>query len=48
MTDAEVLEPGGYFRSKGESLHQLSSQAGEESIIYVHTDGKYDVIAAEY
>ena len=42
-TDTKTLEPGSYFGSKGESVHQISSKAGEESIIYVRTDGRYDV-----
>lgn len=42
--DVKVLEPGSYFSSKGESVHQLSFKAGEECIIYVRTDGKYDII----
>jgi quercetin dioxygenase-like cupin family protein len=42
-----TLEPGSYFSSKGESLHQISSKAIEESIIYVRTDGRYDVIPAK-
>lgn len=43
----KALEPGSYFSSKGASAHQISSEAGEESVIYVRTDGKYDVIPAE-
>ena len=46
-TDVKTLEPGSYFSLKGESVHQVSSEAGEESIIYVRTDGKYDVIPAK-
>ena len=46
-TDVKTLEPGSYFSSKGESVHQVSSEAGEESIIYVRTDGKFDVIPAK-
>ena len=46
-TDVKTLEPGSYFTSMGESVHQVSSKAGEESIIYVRTDGKYDVILAK-
>ncbi len=46
-TDVKALEPGSYFSSKGESVHQVSSKAGEESIIYVRTDGKFDVISAQ-
>ena len=46
-TDVRILEPGSYFSSKGASVHQLSSKAGEDSIIYVRTDGKYNVIPAK-
>jgi hypothetical protein len=46
-TDVKTLEPGSYFSSKGESVHQVSSEAGEESIIYVRADGKYEVIPAK-
>jgi hypothetical protein len=43
-TDVKTLEPGSYFGSKGESVYQVSSKAGAESIIYVRTKGKYNVI----
>ncbi len=43
-TDVKTLEPGSYFGSKGESVYQVSSKAGTESIIYVRTEGKYSVI----
>ncbi len=46
-TDVKILEPGSYFSSKGASVHQISSKAGEDSIIYVRTDGKYNVIPAK-
>ena len=46
-TDVKTLEPGSYFGSKGKSVHQVSCEAGEEGIIYVRTDGKYDVIPAQ-
>ena len=42
-TDIKTLEPGSYFGSKGNWVHQVSSKADEESIIYVRTDGKFDV-----
>ncbi|OAD22573.1 conserved hypothetical protein, secreted [Candidatus Thiomargarita nelsonii] len=42
--DVKSLEPGSYFGSKGKTVHQISSSAEEESIIYVRTDGKFDVI----
>jgi hypothetical protein len=43
--DIKVLEPGSYFGSTGETVHQLSSTAGEETIIYIRTNGKYSVIS---
>ena len=46
-TDVKTLGPGSYFGSKGEVAHHFLSKAGEESVIYVRTDGKYDVIAAQ-
>jgi len=46
-TDIKTLEPGSYFSSKRESVHQVSSTAGVESVIYIRTDGKYDVIQAQ-
>ena len=47
QTDVKTLEPGSYFSSDSESaVHQVSSKAEEESIIYVRTDGMYDVISA--
>lgn len=45
--DDKILEPGSYFGSSGKTVHQISSKAGEESIIYVHTDGKYEVLPAK-
>lgn len=43
--DVKTLEPGSYFSSKGASaVHHVSSKAEEETIIYVRTNGKYDVI----
>lgn len=42
--DVKTLEPGSYFGSKGETVHLISSIAGEESIIYVRTNGKYEVV----
>ena len=46
-TEIKTLEPGSYFGSKRESMHQVSSKAREESIIYVRTDGKFDIIPAQ-
>ena len=45
-TDVKTLEPGSYFSSKGESVHQVSCEAGEDCIIYVRMEGKFNVIPA--
>jgi Domain of unknown function (DUF4437) len=45
--DTKILEPGSYFSSKGATVHRVSSKEGEDSIIYVRTDGKYVVIPAK-
>ncbi|MBT3013179.1 MAG: DUF4437 domain-containing protein [Candidatus Thiodiazotropha sp. (ex Lucina pensylvanica)] len=42
-TEVKALEPGSYFSSKGTSTHQVSSNVGKESVIYIRTNGKYDV-----
>lgn len=39
------LEIGSYFSSEGESTHHISSNLEEETIIYVRTDGKYEIIS---
>ena len=46
-TDIKTLEPGSYFSSTGESVHQVSSEADKESIIYVRMEGKFDVIPTQ-
>ena len=43
-TDDRVLHPGSYFGSQGETVHHISSIAGEDAIIYIRTDGKYGII----
>jgi len=43
-TDVKTLEPGSYFGSKGQTVHQVSCEAGKECIIYVRMEGKYDVV----
>ena len=45
--DVKSLEPGSYFGTKGKSVHQVSCEAGEECIIYVRMEGKFDVIQAQ-
>jgi hypothetical protein len=46
-TEPKTLGPGSYFSSKEKSVHQISSEGGDESIIYVRTDDEYDVILAK-
>jgi hypothetical protein len=45
-TDDQTLEPGSYFSSEGASAHLVSSEAGEECVLYVRTEGKLDVVPA--
>jgi len=47
-TDVKTLEPGSYFSSKGESVHQVSSEAEKECIIYVRSEGKFNVTPTNY
>lgn len=42
-----VMEPGNYFGSQGPSTYQLSSDAGEAAILYIRTEGKYEVVTAK-
>ena len=41
--DVKVMDPGSYFGSSGEAVHRIASHAGAESIIYVRTNGKFDI-----
>ena len=45
-TNVKALEPGSYFGSKEEAVHQVSCEAGEDCIIYVRLEGKFDVVPA--
>jgi hypothetical protein len=45
--EVKTLDPGSYFGSKGETVHQVSSSEDEETVIYLRTDGKYEVIPAK-
>lgn len=47
-TEVKTLGPGSYFSSKGESVHRVLSKTGEESIIFMRTDSRYEVIPAPY
>jgi len=48
MADTTTLEPGSYFSSRGEAVHQISSGEGKKSIIYVRSKGRYEVISAGF
>lgn len=43
--DAKTLEPGSYFGSRGEALHHVSARAGVECVLYVRTNGKYELMS---
>lgn len=38
-----AMKPGSYFSLNGQSVHEVSCDAGDECIIYVRIRGKYDV-----
>lgn len=42
--ETKTLEPGSYFGSEGETVHQVSCKAEEECIIYVRTEGEYEIV----
>lgn len=46
-TDDKTLPPGSYFSSTGEAVHEISSSATEETVIYVRTEGRYEVTDRE-
>ena len=39
----KTLEPGSYFGSNGESVHAIAAKAEEESIVYIRTDGEFEI-----
>lgn len=41
----KTLAPGSYFGSTGEAVHEISSSPTDESIVYVRTEGRYEVTA---
>ncbi len=40
----KTLEPGSYFSSEGESVHEVASKAATETILYVRTDGEFELM----
>lgn len=45
-SDTHRLDPGSYFCSKGEAVHQISCDSDEECVLYLHTEGKYRLDAS--
>lgn len=45
--EVKTLKPGSYFSAEGKSIHHISSKINKESIIYVRTAGKFDIISAK-
>ena len=46
-TDVKTLEPGSYFGSEGKVAHQVSCGAGEGCLIYVRSQGNFEVIPTQ-
>ena len=42
-TGVDTLAPGSYFGSMGQTEHEVSSEGPEDSILYVRTDGRYEL-----
>ena len=42
----KALEAGSYFGSRGEAVHTTASAATEEVLIYIRTNGKYEVLTS--
>lgn len=42
-TENKSLEPGSFFSSEGESIHEIISDREKESVIYIRTNGKFNI-----
>ena len=42
-SDKHELDPGSFFGSMGKASHRLSCVSGDECILYLHTEGKYQL-----
>lgn len=42
-SDKHTLNPGSFFGSMGKASHQVSCVSGNECILYLHTEGKYQL-----
>ena len=45
-SETHSLAPGSYFGSQGKAVHQLSCDSDEECVLYLHTEGKYELGAS--
>tara|TARA_R100000027_G_scaffold53825_2_gene42786 strand:- start:8843 stop:9694 length:852 start_codon:yes stop_codon:yes gene_type:complete len=45
--EVEVLEPGSYFGSEGVFQHPVSTSGESDSVLYVRTDGPFEIISNE-
>ena len=47
-TEIKTLEPGSYFgTTKGEATHQVSSHEKNDTVLYIRTNGKFEIIPAQ-
>lgn len=44
-SDIKVLESGSYFGSEGKSVHQVSIEANGECMVYIRSEGQYDIVS---
>ena len=44
---SKMLAPGSYIGADAETVHHVSSSADEETVIYVRSDGPYDIAAGQ-
>ncbi len=42
-SEATALEPGSYFGSHGKAVHHIACEAEDACLLYVRTDGRYEI-----
>jgi len=45
--EINILDPGSYFGSFTEAVHNISTKVEEQSVIYIRTNGKFDLVLSE-
>jgi quercetin dioxygenase-like cupin family protein len=45
QSSSSELAPGGYFASNGSASHKVSCRSDTECVLYLHTEGKYEITA---